>query len=791
MSKIIEYSTEIMRELAVKVRDYYVSNMTQMLTFETWKANAMTRLCNDPKTFGVQKIDYSKPIRVAPPTDVMLSICNKHKEEFDDIQMNAPIERKEILITDLCRKILQPQLIIEHPNGFTVPSVVSNKDVDVPIWFASTLKSVNVRLGYANMDSATPGALTLGDEVVHAMLGGATGAGKSVALNTAIASLMLEYPPWELDIYLADFKIVELSRYAEPIPAPHVKMVAATESTEFALSLFETLITEMNNRQALFKLTGVQKLADFRKKFDLVVPRVVLIADEFVQMYENIKVAVEKGNDNADELKSLIGNKISAIARLGRSQGLHMLLSSQNMDGSLDEQTLGQFKAGFSLYADTSVSNMLIGNDAAVGIRGKGKGILNMNKGAKNPDDNIMTRVPFIQSEQSLEDSRAGKSTYLQQFLAQQYNMSKDIGFNKGLFYYNEDSVIPYQQFIKDLEFADVFLQHPHQGSDIADAQFRKETAKVIVVGKEVKYSKDPVAVATLMYKKGNNIIVSARAKSDKQYMLQLLARNFSGNSRFDHHVIKANETLFLESQLTDILGDVKIDIQAQATRPNSIINKLKTRKRLLEINRTLADATGSYEWDGYTILQNYIPRSGRQGWYCSDTQFREFLDILEGRSEIKFNTDECDEWIKANNGKDVLDVILDGATNFGRFKLAYMNIIGDNPRQLSGADFKPCIIWIFGADEIPDMLGYDNKPVWAYLLSEGPTVGYFSILTADNWSKIGEYAEHCNMTWDKEDKAFFMDVGLPKRININPNSFQITSRDTRSSRIIRQYNIG
>src|SRR5699024_7845104 len=100
----------------------------------------------------------------------------------------------------------------------------------------------------------------------------------------------------------------------------------------------------------------------------------------------------------------------------------------------------------------------------------------------------------------------------------------------------------------------------------------------------------DPVAVATLMYKKGNNIIVSARAKSDKQYMLQLLARNFSGNSRFDHHVIKANETLFLESQLTDILGDVKIDIQAQATRPNSIINKLKTRKRLLEINRTLAD---------------------------------------------------------------------------------------------------------------------------------------------------------------------------------------------------------
>lgn len=66
-------------------------------------------------------------------------------------------------------------------------------------------------------NARTSATVTVGDEVVHAMLGGATGAGKSVTLNSIIASGMLEYSPWELEFYLMDMKIVELRRYGSRV----------------------------------------------------------------------------------------------------------------------------------------------------------------------------------------------------------------------------------------------------------------------------------------------------------------------------------------------------------------------------------------------------------------------------------------------------------------------------------------------------------------------------------------------------------------------------------------------
>lgn len=790
MGKIVEYSTEIMRDLSARVSDYYKRNLTQMLTFEKWKQNAMSRLYSDPKSFGVTKIAYDKPVRIARPTREMLEICKAHQLEFDDIALNAPVEKKEILLTDLCRKILEPQLVIDRPEGFSVASTVSGKDIDVPVWFNSTLNCINVRFGYGNMDSATPGAMVLGDESVHGMLGGRTGAGKSVALNTCIASLMLEYPPWELDIYLADFKIVELSRYAEPIAAPHVKMVAATESTEFALSLFETLISEMEDRQALFKITGVQKLADFRKKFNLVVPRVILIADEFVQMYENIKKAVEKGNDNADEQKALIGSKISAIARLGRSMGLHMLLSSQNMDGSLDEQTIGQFKAGFSLAADTGVSNVLIGNDAAAGIKGKGKGILNMDKGAKNPDENVMTRVPYIQSEQSEEDIRQGKSTYLQAFLLEEYKMAEGLGFNKGLFYYNEDNVIPFVQFTKDLEFADYVKENPRQGSAIADDRFREETAEVLIVGKEVKFSRDPVAYLPLKFRRSNNIAVAATLKSDRLYMLQLIARNLSRNKRFQHYIIKADETLFLESGLTDLLDGCNVTIQNRAVRPQEVIDKVKNRQQLLDVSSSLVDANGTGEWDGSVIFPRYLPKESRYSWHYTKEQLDELLEAIHEQGNEFIKSDDLRAWLSENNAKDIEEMVASACTSYYSMYLTYQQVTKGKAGKLTGRDLSSIVLWIIGADELPDMVGYDNKSIWKWLFEIGPSMGVFTIMTAQNWMNVGEYVEFFNSVWDKSDKTFFMACGLPKRININANSFQITDRETRESRIIRQYKI-
>ena len=429
----------------------YEANLTQSLPFEEWKCLAYPNMYEHPKDFKVVPWKLGEQINVAPSAVEMLKIIKEHEKEAQDIEMNAPPEKQDFLKTQLFKKILVPTHSFTVTEPITIPGTVDGRNIQVPIWFNSTLKSINVRLGFDKLDSSKPGAIPLSDLPVHMMLGGITGSGKSVALNDIICSLLLEYPPWELSLVLADFKITELSRYANRIPTPHVKIVAATGSIEFALSMFEYIIAEMNARLEVFTACGVQNLKDFREKFNLCMPRMLLIADEFVQMYENVKDAEQKGNDKADELRRQINSAISAIARLGRSQGVHMLLSSQNMDGVLDEQTSGQFGAGATLAATPAVSKTLIGNGAGATLRGKGKAYVNLNKNEKEIKDNVLVRVPFIDSNISEEDASAGKLSYLQQLLKELYDKALSLGFENTPYYYNENVSIPRPLYYQSL----------------------------------------------------------------------------------------------------------------------------------------------------------------------------------------------------------------------------------------------------------------------------------------------------------------------------------------------------
>ena len=85
-------------------------------------------------------------------------------------------------------------------------------------------------------------SIQLGDQNVHGLIAGRTGAGKSVFLNTLIHNLLTEYSPWELDIYLADFKKVELSRYLTKYKTPHINTVAATSEIRYVISMFQYLV---------------------------------------------------------------------------------------------------------------------------------------------------------------------------------------------------------------------------------------------------------------------------------------------------------------------------------------------------------------------------------------------------------------------------------------------------------------------------------------------------------------------------------------------------------------------
>jgi S-DNA-T family DNA segregation ATPase FtsK/SpoIIIE len=96
----------------------------------------------------------------------------------------------------------------------------------------------------------------------HLLIAGATGAGKSVAINTIISSLVYRYTPQELRLLLVDPKMVELSMYNA---LPHLRHKVVTDNKD-AAAVLKWAVYEMNRRYELLQHNGARNLADFNAK---------------------------------------------------------------------------------------------------------------------------------------------------------------------------------------------------------------------------------------------------------------------------------------------------------------------------------------------------------------------------------------------------------------------------------------------------------------------------------------------------------------------------------------------
>jgi len=98
----------------------------------------------------------------------------------------------------------------------------------------------------------------------HLLIAGATGSGKSVAINTIITSLVYRYTPRELRMLMIDPKMVELSMYNS---LPHLRHRVVTNNHEAATAL-KWAVWEMNRRYELLHANSARNLADFNKKVE-------------------------------------------------------------------------------------------------------------------------------------------------------------------------------------------------------------------------------------------------------------------------------------------------------------------------------------------------------------------------------------------------------------------------------------------------------------------------------------------------------------------------------------------
>ncbi len=194
----------------------------------------------------------------------------------------------------------------------------------------------------------------------HVLIAGATGMGKSVGINTIIASLLYRLHPSELKFILVDPKKIELNLYENLkqhflAVSPDIDEKIITQPQNAVLAL-KSCVIEMERRYDLLASAGVRHVTDYNARFKegrlkgkdtetvkhRFLPYIVVIVDELADLMMTTAKEVEES--------------IARIAQLARAVGIHLVLATQRP--SVDVIT-GVIKANFPSRIAYAVSSKI------------------------------------------------------------------------------------------------------------------------------------------------------------------------------------------------------------------------------------------------------------------------------------------------------------------------------------------------------------------------------------------------------------------------------------------------
>ena len=164
----------------------------------------------------------------------------------------------------------------------------------------------------------------------HLLIGGATGSGKSICMNSIIVSILYRALPNEVKFLLIDPKTVELGDYTG---IPHLIFPTITDVKQANYAL-EWVVEEVRKRYEKFNQAGVRNIETFnlkmKKEDGEAIPYLVVIIDELADLMMLAGAKLEK--------------TICRIAQLARATGIHLIVATQRP--SVDVIT-GLIKANF------------------------------------------------------------------------------------------------------------------------------------------------------------------------------------------------------------------------------------------------------------------------------------------------------------------------------------------------------------------------------------------------------------------------------------------------------------
>lgn len=222
-----------------------------------------------------------------------------------------------------------------EPQSVSIQSILASKafqecDCELPMAMGATISNDVYIADLAQMP--------------HLLVAGATGQGKSVGLNTIIASLLYKKHPAELKFVLIDPKRVEFSLYnalenhfLAMLPGDEEAIVTDMDKVVMTLN---SLCVEMERRYDLMKEAHVVKITKYNELFiqkklnpekgHRFLPYIVIIVDEFADLIMTAGKQVE--------------TPIARIAQMARAVGMHIIIATQRPSTNV---ITGLIKANF------------------------------------------------------------------------------------------------------------------------------------------------------------------------------------------------------------------------------------------------------------------------------------------------------------------------------------------------------------------------------------------------------------------------------------------------------------
>ena len=340
-----------------------------------------------------------------------------------ELKPEAGIKYSKItnLTDDLCLALKAESILVERmPGKSTVGIQVPNREREI-IWLRENVESSEFIGGKSKLTLALGkdinGRIVTADlaGMPHLLIAGSTGAGKSVAINAMIMSILYKATPDQVRLILVDPKRLELGNYEG---VPHLFTPIITEP-KLAANALRNAVREMERRLKLLAAKGVRNIDQYNKLFDQggtpslfdedsedkPIPYIVIIIDELADL-----MMLDSGN---------VEESITRLAQMARAVGIHLVLATQRP--SVDVIT-GLIKANFpariSFRVATKIdSRTILDSNGSEALLGRGD-MLYLPSGSSRL---VRLHAPYVtESEISavVEFWRAqGTAQYEEQFL--------------------------------------------------------------------------------------------------------------------------------------------------------------------------------------------------------------------------------------------------------------------------------------------------------------------------------------------------------------------------------------